>query len=96
MVKGDCLARLRAHEAAALSAAYLVVLLRGGIKDAGCRKPNLSEVALDAVAVLDGQLRALGAMSEVLQAIADEPKWVPHNERANKPINPQTTRGRLK
>jgi hypothetical protein len=78
----DCMARLRAHEAAALSAAYLVVLLRGGIRGAGCRKLKLSEVQQDAIAVLDAELRALGAMAEVLRAIDAEPRWVPHSERA--------------
>lgn len=82
MVMRDCLARLRAHEAAALSAAYLVVLLRGGIRGAGCRKLKLSEVQQDAIAVLDAELRDLGAMAEVLRAIEAEPRWMPHNERA--------------
>lgn len=86
----DCMARLRAHEAAALSAAYLVVLLRGGIRGAGCRKLKLSEVQQDAIAVLDAELRALGAMAEVLRAIDAEPRWVPHNERA--PLKTKPTR----
>ena len=55
-------ARIAQFEAAAISAGYLIVLIKGGISGEGIRRLKLSEVQADAVEVLQGELEKLGVM----------------------------------
>lgn len=77
-------ARIAQFEAAAISAGYLIVLLKGGIRGEGIRRLKLSEVQADAVEVLEQELEQLGVMQLL--------PLVPRSPRRRAPTKTKTTR----